>query len=90
MLASVYRINTCIESYTTIASKTDAELRSMYRRLLEEYIINKHLMNNTSILKCSYFMYLDSVYVPHINYMRQILCTRKIEVDSIDKELGIV
>lgn len=89
MLTHVFRLNNCINSYDIISTMQDASVRFLYRQLLEEYKTNKQSIYKMSIVKYEYFMYLDSVYIPHITYMKQLLLERKIEVDSIDREFGL-
>lgn len=89
MYKQVFRLNDCINSYNILNTMQDKEIRFMYRQLLEEYNINRYSIYRMPIVKYDYFMCLDNVYLPHINYMRQLLINRSIEVDSIDKEFGL-
>lgn len=80
MTTQVFRLNQCIGLYCMINYLSDYVLKIAYTRLIEEYNINRQLISKMYILKNWYYLYLDNLFLPHINYMSNILEIRQIAV----------
>lgn len=80
MTTQVFRLNQCINLYYQINCLNDYTLKCAYTKLIEEYNINKQLINKMNIVKNMYYIYLDNLFLPHINYMSNIIETRQIAI----------
>ena len=81
MYSQVLNLNRCIEAYSRINSLSDNSLKKLYEDLLHEYNINKHLISSMKVVKPYWFIYIDSMFLPHLNYLRCILISRRVNID---------
>jgi len=80
METQTFYLRHCIERYNNLNRLSNKELKYMYDRLVEEYNINIHLVNTLPIVKTQYYMYLNNIFIPHINYMAYILSNKGIDI----------
>lgn len=89
MYTQVSHLNHCIDTYSILDTVSDNSLKFMYTRLWDEYNVNRQIIYRLAVVKYEYFAYVDSIFLPHLKYMRDELAKRKIDVDSVDEELGV-
>jgi hypothetical protein len=80
MYAQVSNLNHCIANYNNIDSLSNKALKYMYTRVVDEYNINRHIINRLPIVKDYYYVYVDNLFLPHINYMQNILIGKGINL----------
>ena len=80
METQTFYLRHCIERYNNLNKLSNKELKYMYDRLVEEYNINLHLIGAMTIIKNHYYVYINNLFVPHINYMTYILSSKGIEI----------
>ena len=80
METQTFYLRHCIERYNNLNKLSNKELKYMYDRLVEEYNINLHLIGAMPIIKNHYYVYINNLFVPHINYMTYILSSKGIEI----------
>ena len=80
METQTFYLKHCIERYNNLDKLSNKELKYMYDRLVEEYNINIHLIGAMPIIKNHYYVYINNLFAPHINYMTHILSSKGIEI----------
>ena len=73
METQTFYLKHCIERYNNLDKLSNKELKYMYDRLVEEYNINLHLIGAMPIIKTHYYVCINNLFLPHINYMSYIL-----------------
>ncbi len=84
MVTRVYHLNKYLELYNILNTLESKILRNIYENILEEYHINRRLTYKMYIIRYDYFYYLESLYIPHIMYLREMLISRKVDTSKIE------